>query len=807
MSEQEFRPASNRVQCFSLLAGVMLPAISITLEATTHITAQEFFDPLPSTWHLLLVVFVPLAQLHVWFIIRRGATRHPFLASLLNAVVIGISLFYTIVYLPLMPFGAMFLIIGIGVLPFTPLLSLVAAIVVCVQLKRIATIRSPQRSVWANVSALLLGLIVSSVSITAMELPASITRYGLQMAASQSAETRAEGIQFLRTWGNKDYLLRACYDRSGRATDLLGFLFSVKNPLTTSEARAIYYRVTGETFDASLPPKRVGGRFIWQDSAEFDQNHGSEKVGYKLNGLSLSSSRFDASADADGGVAYMQWTLSFDNDSDLQREARAEVQLPPGGVVSRLTLWVNGEEREAAFAGRSKVKEAYRQVAIRQRQDPVLVTTAGRDRILVQCFPVQPHGEMKIRLGITAPLMLDGKAQAKFLFPRFVQKNFLIPDDVRHAFWVEAKTPMTSSFKAKSSGWQGQSSTTMHGRINDVELSSPESSLTITRGNVNDMWSKDPFATRGFVVRQSIQERALLHMNRIVLVVDTSAPMRKSVLDIIEAVRSLPDDVDLKLVLTNIEGIDDSEQKKAIDGSFAAGTALSSASFEGGADNLPALLHAWDLAASKPGNNAIVWVHGPQPVELYSVEELRQRWERRPYGPTLYSVQTQTGSDELEKKLDGVNELKSVPRAGTLSSDLQTLFGRLTGRIKTFEYVRTSKKLDPEVDLLHSLQTSDHLARLWANDEVARILAARDESLNDEATMLAVNYQLVTPVSGAVVLETAAQYRATGLQPVDAGTVPTIPEPEMVILIAVVVIFLSWLIYRKWRAQRIGCPI
>lgn len=807
MSEQEFRPAGKRAQSFNLFAGVILPAISITLEATTHICAMEFFDPIPTTWHLLLVIFVPLAQLHVWFIIRRGATRHPFLADLLNAVVIGISLFYSIVYLPLMPFGAMLLIVGLGVLPLTPLLSLVAAIVMSVQLKRIAALRSPQRSFWTNVPALLLGLVVTAVLIAAIELPASITRYGLQMAASESAETRGKGIQFLRTWGNKDYLLRACYHRSGRATDLIGFLFSVKNPLTTSEARAIYYRVTGETFDASLPPKRVGGRLIRQDSVEFDRDHGSENVGHKLNGLSLSSSRFDASADADGGVAYMQWTLSFDNDSDVQREARAEVQLPPGGVVSRLTLWVNGEEREAAFAGRSKVREAYQQIAIRERRDPVLVTTAGRDRILVQCFPVQPHGEMKIRVGITAPLMLDDKAQAKFLFPRFVQRNFLIPEDLRHAFWVEAKTPITSSFKAKTSGWEGQSSTTMHGRISDVELSTPESSLTIARGNVIDMWSKDPFGPRDFVVQQSIQERAPLHMNRIVLVVDTSAPMGKSVFDIIEAVRTLPDDVDLKLVLTNIEGVDDNEQKKVIDGSFAAGVALSSASFEGGADNSPALLHAWDLAASKPGNNAIVWVHGPQPLELYSVEELRQRWERRPYGPTLYSVQTRIGSDELEKKLDGVNELKSVPRTGTLSSDLQILFGRLTGKIKTFEFVRTSRKLNPEVELQDSLQTSDHLARLWANDEVARILAARDDSLNDAATMLAVNYQLVTPVSGAVVLETAAQYRATGLQPVDAGTVPTIPEPEMVILIAIAVLFLSWLIYRKRHAQGIGCPI
>ena len=62
---------------------------------------------------------------------------------------------------------------------------------------------------------------------------------------------------------------------------------------------------------------------------------------------------------------------------------------------------------------------------------------------------------------------------------------------------------------------------------------------------------------------------------------------------------------------------------------------------------------------------------------------------------------------------------------------------------------------------------------------------------------LAVRYQLVTPVSGAVVLETAEQYRQPVLQPVDAGTVPTIPEPEMVALLLIMGMFLIWLVYTE----------
>jgi hypothetical protein len=71
--------------------------------------------------------------------------------------------------------------------------------------------------------------------------------------------------------------------------------------------------------------------------------------------------------------------------------------------------------------------------------------------------------------------------------------------------------------------------------------------------------------------------------------------------------------------------------------------------------------------------------------------------------------------------------------------------------------------------------------------------------LTDEAITLAARYQLVTPVTGAVVLETAEQYRAAGLKPVDPGTVPTIPEPEMVVLLIVAGAFMIWITYVKYR--------
>lgn len=780
----QYDPGPNR---FTFFAGVILPTISITVEATTHLCATVFFNPIPTIWHLLLVLFVPLAQLQTWYSIRRRRPEQLALAGFLNALTIGISIFYSIVYIRLIPLALLALLFGLGLLPLTPLLSLIASLIMRRQLKRVAA-TAPRRSFALKARGLLAGLALTVAVIGMVELPATITTIGLLMASSSSPQTQADGIRFLRRYGNKEALLRKCYDRKGWATDVVGAAFKITNPITPEEAQKIYYRVTGETYDGSIPPEYAG-----------------EQAGAgKLTGLSLASSKLDGSVDANGGVGYMEWTLNFRNDSDRQREARAEVQLPPGGVVSRLTLWVNGEEREAAFAGRGRITDAYQKVGIQSRRDPVVITTAGRDRILVQCFPVPPNqGEMKIRFGITLPLVLEDETHAKLLMPHFVFRNFSIPENVKHTVWVQAKTPMWPYSDVFMPSRQQDSFSTA-GAIDDDTLSSIRSCIMLYRYGSKEMWTRDPFNPR-FAVIQSVTEQTSAHLRRIVLVVDTSEKMQGYIPDIQAAMRSLPFDFDVKLILADSDGLPDNIPLTGFSGQDAEMLLVfQRATFAGGADNVPALLKGWDVAAQTPGNNAIVWIHSPQRLMLTPLDELRRRWENRPFGPTLYSVQATAGADEIEKRLDGINEVKSVTRTGLLQTDLTNLFAQLTGRVKTLQFVRSSRKLDKG---LQGIETSDHLARLWANDEVARILAPQDGTLTDEATALSVQYQLVTPVSGAVVLDNAERYRASDLQPVDAVSVPAISRSGTMALLILAGAFVIWLWYMKYRQGRGTCTV
>jgi hypothetical protein len=92
------------------------------------------------------------------------------------------------------------------------------------------------------------------------------------------------------------------------------------------------------------------------------------------------------------------------------------------------------------------------------------------------------------------------------------------------------------------------------------------------------------------------------------------------------------------------------------------------------------------------------------------------------------------------------------------------------------------------------------IVRLWARDQVTAMLdhdpalgAARPSRA--EAVALAVKHQIVTPVSGAVVLETQQQYDANGLSPVTA-----VPLPPA-LWAALLTLPLVWLACRRHRTR------
>ncbi|MCX6923276.1 MAG: VIT domain-containing protein [Verrucomicrobia bacterium] len=480
-----------------LVLGVILPLGTAVFEFLTGACAGVLFDPFPTVGHIVLVTFVPVVNLAVWVVVLRGDRRWRRGLGWANALAIGVALVYALLFLPVTPFAVIGIVFyGFGLVPLAPLFSLISALALRHRLRCVGDQDTPLPGLWR-------GLVLGVVALVVFTLPMIITKVGLQMAASDSPQESLRGIHWLRNWGQNEDLLRACYGRFGRS----GTVYSWGKYVTAEAARTIYYRVTGHPFNSVPPPKLYAGRARWnlmEEEFTWDDGQGGEAVAGCVRGLSLAASRQDGVVYPEAALAYLEWTLEFKNESRLQREARAQVTLPPGGVVSRLTLWIDGEEREAAFGGRSQVKTAYKEV-VQKRRDPVLVTTCGPDHVLVQCFPVQPNGgKMKLRLGITAPLALATSDIGCLRWPYFAERNFTIPEQLQHSLWVESSGPIeTLSGKLKTEpGKIGLHA--LRGQIRDAELGVPAHTVRARRPTESGrVWTKDTREDQGTLIRQT----------------------------------------------------------------------------------------------------------------------------------------------------------------------------------------------------------------------------------------------------------------------------------------------------------------
>lgn len=173
------------------------------------------------------------------------------------------------------------------------------------------------------------------------------------------AAQRTAAVKWLRVVGSERTLRELCY----RRPRLGGPIFGAPGWMSAQDAeanRGLYYRAFGVPFNERPMPASVTlggqGRGSWN----FDAALGGERVADKVPGLTLESSRLDGKVDSTGLTSYTEWTFVFKNVAANASEARAQIELPAGGVVSRLTLWIDGEPREAAFGSRAQVRAAYR---------------------------------------------------------------------------------------------------------------------------------------------------------------------------------------------------------------------------------------------------------------------------------------------------------------------------------------------------------------------------------------------------------------------------------------------------------------
>jgi hypothetical protein len=757
--------------------GVIFPAGVLILEMLTSMCGDAFFNPVPTWWHAAWIAMVPI--LNVWLMKSRGRNETRGVAAGFGLLT---ALFYGLLFLPLSPFalvGVIFL--GFGLIPLTPVL----AAVMSWRIGRASKLEAPEparfKFGWR------IGALAALVVLLSLEGPAVWTRMNLADIAKDSASSE-DAIRRLRAFHSERTLLLACYegDRGRRSgTDVSGWICQLP-PIIESmfgersgwasnsnsdDARDAFFRITGKPFNSMKPPGNRGGEALvargrGTDEFEFDDHVGGDDVAVRLKNLDLAESRFDGHVDAVSRLGYGEWTMVFNNTSRNAQEARCQVRLPRDGRVSRLTLWVNGEPREAAFSTVSKVKAAYKSVAVVQRRDPVLVNMVGPDTVLVQCFPVPPHGSMKIRFGITAPL--DG---TRWEMPYLLERNFGLRDNLEHAVWLQGGDAfdLTGSGKTRSAGRDGEG----HSLAVSLEPSSiMTSGVTLVTAPFPEapaiVWCEDRFAKpeERFLTREPLTVPRPA-AEQLVIVIDGSSSMAPAKEWL---TKSLDHWHSEKLVLLLA---DDHSRRVTMD-------ELKNYKFTGGRDNEPALREGVRLA--KETNGPIIWVHGPQAVKLSQSEVLLQLMERGTVLPVIHDVEAVTGPNRLSEALYRSGCLRRGPTLISPEKDLRQFLGDLRTERQELSW---NWKRTATAEGLAGGAVWDHLARQWA-----AITAESPKTELSDATRseLAAKYQLVTPFSGAVVLETQQQYREHGLTPADGSatpSIPSVPEPSTGLLILV----------------------
>lgn len=744
-----------------LLFGVLLPLFTLGFELLTHACAMEFFDPIPTWWHLALVAAVPVSNFLIWLGWGTYDSKASKRIMLLAGASVGISSIYALMYLPMAPFACVGVIfMGFGFLPLSPIIAFALAVR--------AWRKMP---VAEGVTKRILPGFALGVAALAVPFGWDVLTYDLlQRATKGTQEQRNSAVSWLRILGHWDEVLTTCYrNPRGPWTFFDGPRVGALTRFDQQEVQKVYYRLTGVPYNTRPAPASVSltgqrGFNAWN----FDAHLGGERVADKVVGLTLEGSRLDAKVDPVGLTSYTEWTLVFKNIAANASEARAQIELPPGGVVSRLTLWINGEPQEAAFGGRAQVRAAYQEVAVVQRRDPVLVTTSGPDRVLMQCFPVPPNGgEMKVRLGITAPLRLtrgmNSTQAAAMEWPAIVETNFESASGLHHAAWVENSKPFHNGAQTFRAEW------------NDEQLMRSEPLAIPLNEENREVLADDPI-DRNFVIRQVIEDETIPKPSKLVVVIDGSRSMKEYVRSLQSALGGLKREKDVILFA--------GDSVERCPAGMGVWQWIDRLRFAGGSDNIAALETAWDEAAKEPGG-AILWIHGPQPVLLRSVEPLMQRIERSAHKPRLYLAPIGAVPNRIVERFGEM--VQSERLAG--SSYLEQRLERWLGTVMHGEPVPVLRRARVERAGVQadSPKADRHVARLWGREEVERMRSTPAKL--DEAIQLALNLQLVTPVSGAVVLERKEQYDRHGLSQVDSDSVPTVPEPATASLVAVALLW------------------
>src|SRR5262249_44944459 len=287
---------------------------------------------------------------------------------------------------------------------------LLAAGTACYLTNRIRLSRDLPKARAVVVVSAVAGALLCVIGFIAAEARPWFVRMAQRQAVSNSPRDHAAGLERLR-WLNPERELRMeCAD--SRAAGLAGMFI----PLKSSTQHQLYFTLTGKPYSFRDSHNN--------DLASMPDDYLSRHVvGDKLSGLSLWRSKLDGTIHPKTLTSTVHWTMVFKNDAHFEQEARAELKMPQGAVITGLRLWNSGEAIDGVFAASGKGQGGSTWLEA-GHDSPAIVTDLGHNRLLLHCYPVPPEEELKVQVTMAVPLKPDGSQSASIVLPRFIASNF-----------------------------------------------------------------------------------------------------------------------------------------------------------------------------------------------------------------------------------------------------------------------------------------------------------------------------------------------------------------------------------------------
>lgn len=771
---------------FVVTFGSILPGLGLLAYAVYSLSTAVKPNFVEVLGKLALLLVVPIFNFAVWSAVRRGYLVRPRYIGLMNGFALGLSTSWTIIWLKAFishdstcKFGWMLLLCS------APFLLFAAG---CLSHDLWQKTELNIRKITTTFSVL--GCLLSVLFVFTPMTRTFYIQSQLTDARSGSLSDQAKAIAVLRSVASDKDLRPSKHPVSGFS--LASLLIPNRGLDTGAETdRNLYFRITGKPYfdEPSNPKSSVSESFV---------------AGNKIAGLTLLKSLVSGNIDANTLSSSVDWALTFHNSSTATQEACGEISVPKNAVVSRVTLWIDGEPREAAFASKSRVQAAYDAV-VAEKRDPLLVTMSAPDRVLFQCFPIPANGgEMKIRLGFKMPLETkDGKICSMEL-PKLVSSNFNLPK--RHRVSLTTKDVPVRSIDGMVTS-KTANGYVLSGIIKPNDKGESIRSVAVERKTaVTEVATMDWYSKEARYIIERIREIAAPVPKRVFVVVDTSASLKRDAAEIKEALASIParlkpmvyfasqekgesnaikqkeisKETDAKettaatdedLLAENEESTANKEDSNINQAKLPVAVSMQEALttivpelFVGGQDNGPALREAIEIAAEQP-HSAVLWIHGPQPQMQNLAEPTALDLVHR---VALYDMQIRSGQNTLPQALqvqDASHSLayENVPHKST-TDDLKNVLAGWNNGVKKLTVLRTQTTKRPQTPIITDRAISSQVTCLWAKDEVARLMSIGEEH---QAIKLASNYRLVSTITGAVVLENSKQYKANKLDPGD----------------------------------------